>query len=170
MVPKWDAEHCVSISLLCQTSLVSVRKCAMHTASWVSQINLSSTSENATRAYAHQTFGQLCITGKSPAVLSDVSATQKPEGVIKRGEKGLWDSLIFRISLVLQPFLVISFAFWQTLSKNVKNPSSHMRSHLPRRSFSRVNTHLPCSVCTRYHFPDPAVLPTYIITPCHFRW
>lgn len=72
----WSEMQRTVFQLVC-----SVRKCKMHKTSWVSQINLSSTSEKATRACTHRTFGQLHITSKSPAVLLRcVIASQKPEG------------------------------------------------------------------------------------------
>lgn len=91
MVPKWDAEYSASISLLQQTSSGLVRKPAMQKPSGVSQINLSSTREKATRVFAQQTFGQLCIPNKSLAILSDISQPDKKtrKGDQKRRERAL---------------------------------------------------------------------------------
>lgn len=90
MVPKWDAEYSASISLLQQTFSGLIRKHAMQKPSGVSQINLSSPSEKATRVFAQQTFGQLCIPNKSLAILSDISQPdkKKQEGWSKEKRKG----------------------------------------------------------------------------------
>lgn len=86
---------------------------------------------------------------KSSCPFRSLKASQKSEGVIKRGEKGLWDSLIFRIALILQPFLVVRFPFWETLRKNVKQPSLHMRSLLSRRCLSLMLTHIFLALCAQ---------------------
>lgn len=65
----------------------------MQKSSGVSQINLSSTSEKATRVFAQQTFGQLCIPKKILLSFQMSHSQAKTRRVIKRGEKGLWGIL-----------------------------------------------------------------------------
>lgn len=114
----------------------------------MSQINLSSTSKEAIKASAHQTFGQLRIISK--ILLSSQtthSLSKARNGDRRRGENllpVLWNSLIFKITLILQPLLI----------KDREASPFMYKKPCPMLAYVFLG-----QCATRYHFFDPAPLP-----------
>lgn len=144
MVLKWDAEYHVSISLLCWSIFWfqsgNVQCIELH--KWAKLIWAGQTRRQQKHLHIRPLVSYIS-SARSCCPLRQLIVCQKLEMVIEGGEKTLWDRLIFKITLILQPLLI----------------KDHEASLFVYKKPCPVLTYVFLGQCaTRYRFSDPALL------------